>query len=236
MKHDCKGPYSFTYTPNYLLRRVGYIPSPSYLFTLSPSHLVQVTNLFVSYCHYHFWLTVSICHSFTLRLYVFKPTCTFLVGCQNRSVLTRTIRSERYRLQLRVSLDHLLPSVVIITLPLRTHTHFVLLRAKPAPSLHNKARRRWVCKTKVNLALHCFATPCRSGSGAILEDYVAYTHWCWAPQFVYFLTSFNDNSGIVLSWNDCCPTCRHRTTFELLKFASLAAYWKIYVASTDYSG
>jgi hypothetical protein len=33
--------------------------------------------------------------------------CTFLVGCQNPSVLTHTTRSERYRLQSRIILEHL---------------------------------------------------------------------------------------------------------------------------------
>jgi hypothetical protein len=39
-------------------------------------------------------------------LHVFKPACTFVVGCQNPSVLTRTTRSERYQLQSHVILDH----------------------------------------------------------------------------------------------------------------------------------
>jgi hypothetical protein len=42
---------------------------------------------------------------YATALYVFQPACTFLVGCQNPPVLTRTTRSERYRVQSRVILE-----------------------------------------------------------------------------------------------------------------------------------
>jgi hypothetical protein len=64
---------------------------------------------------------------YATALYVFKPACTFLVGCQNPSILSRITRSKRYRLQSRVILEH--------PIPLTSRDHY-FYRAHPPYTAH----------------------------------------------------------------------------------------------------
>jgi hypothetical protein len=89
--------YSFTSHIFTISPRAGHKASLSIIVVITPDSL-STPLVFVSFLSPLVYATA---------LYVFKPACTFLVGCQNPSVLTRTTRSERYRLQSRVILEHL---------------------------------------------------------------------------------------------------------------------------------
>jgi hypothetical protein len=85
-------PHTLTISP-----RAGHEASLSIIVVITSDSL-SMPLVFVSFLSPLVYATA---------LYVFKPACTFLVGCQNPPILTRTTRSERYRLQSRVILEHL---------------------------------------------------------------------------------------------------------------------------------